>query len=167
MEASIHSRRQIIANLTLSTLAILLPFRADSALARNGHGGGDGNGNGGGRGGGNSSGGGSGKGGGADGGRGGNKGGNGGNAGGEEKGGGSRGVADGQSSGTQENAPSQGVNMTPGQATDRSLSVRHSNGIAEEIDSQGRYVMRDNRGRTIVNRPAAKSDVDRLRSLVD
>ncbi|WJH38002.1 hypothetical protein N7E02_00840 (plasmid) [Aliirhizobium terrae] len=160
MEAAIHSRRQIIASLTFSTLAILLPFQANSALARGGHGGGDGSG--GGRGGGN----GSGNGGGADG-RGDNRGGSGGNAGGKARGADPRGLAGGQSSGTQENGPAQGVNMTPGQATDRSLSVRHSNGMAEEIDSQGRYVMRDNRGRTIVNRSATQSDLDRLRSLTD
>jgi hypothetical protein len=164
MEAPILSRRQVIASLTFSTLAILLPFRADSALARNGHGGGDGNG--GGRGGGNGSGGNS-RGGGADGGRGENKGGHGGNSAGEAKGADSGDVAGGQSSGTQENAPAQGRNMIPGAASDRSLSVRHSNGIAEEIDSQGRYVMRDNRGRTIVNRSATQSDLDRLRSLTD
>jgi hypothetical protein len=142
-------------------LATLFPFHADSALARGGHGGGDGNG--GGRGGGK----GSGNVGGADGGRGGNRGGNGEKSTGEANGAGSRGLAGGQSSGTQENGPAQGVNMTPGRATDRSLSVRHSNGMAEEIDSQGRYVMRDNRGRTIVNRSATQSDLDRLRSLTD
>ncbi len=49
----------------------------------------------------------------------------------------------------------------------RGISVKHRSGIAEEVNNRGRYVMRDNRGRTIVNRAATSSDLDRLRSFID
>lgn len=45
------------------------------------------------------------------------------------------------------------------------VSVKHENGIAEEINGRGRYVMRDAQGRTIVNRPATGADIDRLNAL--
>ncbi|MBB4349832.1 hypothetical protein [Aliirhizobium cellulosilyticum] len=48
----------------------------------------------------------------------------------------------------------------------RGIRVRHGSGIAEEVNDRGRYVMRDRSGRTIVNRAATKSDLDRLRSLI-
>jgi len=48
----------------------------------------------------------------------------------------------------------------------RGIRVKHGSGIAEEVNDRGRYVMRDRSGRTIVNRAATKSDLDRLRSLI-
>ena len=45
------------------------------------------------------------------------------------------------------------------------LSLRHSNGFEEEIDA-GRYEMRDNRGRRIVNRVARIADYLRLQGLI-
>lgn len=47
----------------------------------------------------------------------------------------------------------------------RSLRLRHRNGFEEEIGA-GRYEMRDNRGRRIVNRAARASDYTRLRRLM-
>jgi hypothetical protein len=44
-----------------------------------------------------------------------------------------------------------------------SMEVRHWNGMSERI-KDGRYVMRDAKGRTIVNRTATVSDESRLRS---
>ena len=45
-----------------------------------------------------------------------------------------------------------------------SIGVRHGSGIEEEL-ANGRYVMRDNRGRTIINRAATAADRARIRSL--
>jgi hypothetical protein len=44
------------------------------------------------------------------------------------------------------------------------MRIRHKNGF-EEIVGGGRYEMKDNRGRTIVNRPATSKDVARLNRL--
>ena len=155
MEAAIFSRRQIVASLTFSAFAVVLPFRAGSALARNGHGRGGGDGDSGGRGGS----GGSAKGGDGDSGRGGNNQGRGNGAG---MAGNAKGSSDeaGRKVGSSADGPDS---MKAG----RALSVRHRNGIAEEVNSRGRYVMRDNRGRTIVDRKATKSDRDRLSSFFD
>lgn len=46
------------------------------------------------------------------------------------------------------------------------LRVRHAKGISEEIRN-GRYIMKDARGRTIVNRRATKDDQVRLLSFID
>ena len=46
----------------------------------------------------------------------------------------------------------------------KSLRVRHRNGF-EEVLKDGRYEMRDNRGRPIVNRTAGPADYARLRRL--
>jgi hypothetical protein len=155
MEAAIRSRRQMIASLTFSALVIALPFRAGSALARNGHGGGGGDGDSGGRGGH----GGAGRGGNGQGGRGGSS------QGGDGRGTGAKGHSN--TRGRQDGANAESPNAPGSTRADRGLSFRHRNGIAEEVDSRGRYVMRDNRGRTIVDRTATKSDRDRLRSFLD
>jgi hypothetical protein len=47
----------------------------------------------------------------------------------------------------------------------RSLRLRHRNGFEEEIGA-GRYEMRDNRGRRIVNRAVRASDYTRLLRLM-
>ncbi|WP_438752913.1 hypothetical protein [Pararhizobium sp. O133] len=44
------------------------------------------------------------------------------------------------------------------------MGIRHSDGISEQI-RKGRYIMKDNRGRTIVNRRATFADTIRLRFL--
>jgi hypothetical protein len=49
-------------------------------------------------------------------------------------------------------------------ADDSQIEVKHRSGIAEETRG-GRYIMRDRRGRTIINRAATTADKDRLRSL--
>jgi hypothetical protein len=46
------------------------------------------------------------------------------------------------------------------------LRIRHVEGISEEI-KDGRYIMKDSRGRTIVNRRATSVDQKRLLSLID
>ncbi|OAP36738.1 hypothetical protein AU381_19875 [Sinorhizobium glycinis] len=46
------------------------------------------------------------------------------------------------------------------------LRIRHVEGISEEI-KDGRYIMKDARGRTIVNRRATSADQKRLLSLID
>lgn len=159
MEIAIPSRRQIISGLTLALFSGLVPLGANSAIARNG---GEGRGNGGGRGGGN-----------------GNSGGNGGNSGrGGGPGGGNSGNGEGKGRGSSGNR-SRSSSFSAGTARTESrsqkdsvsvdngnISVRHGSGIAEEVNDRGRYVMRDRSGRTIVNRSATKSDMDRLRSFV-
>ncbi|NKK36272.1 hypothetical protein [Rhizobium leguminosarum] len=46
-------------------------------------------------------------------------------------------------------------------ASDGSIDVRHSNGITEVLQ-RGRYIMKDSKGRTIINRQATASDARRL-----
>jgi len=46
-----------------------------------------------------------------------------------------------------------------------SLEVHHPDGMSEKIQN-GRYVMKDARGRTIINRSANPSDQSRLRSFI-
>jgi hypothetical protein len=52
----------------------------------------------------------------------------------------------------------------PTRDASKSYHLRHRNGF-EEVLKDGRYQMRDNRGRTIVNRAAGPEDYVRLRSL--
>ncbi len=46
-----------------------------------------------------------------------------------------------------------------------SIDIRHKNGITETLRG-GRYIMRDSKGRTIVNRRATSSDSRRLTQLL-
>jgi hypothetical protein len=46
------------------------------------------------------------------------------------------------------------------------LRVRHRDGISEVIEG-ARYIMKDSRGRTIVNRRATSADRRRLLSFID
>lgn len=46
-------------------------------------------------------------------------------------------------------------------ASDGSIDVRHSNGITEVLQ-RGRYIMKDSKGRTIINRQATANDARRL-----
>lgn len=114
----------------------------------------DGNGNGGGGG----SGGGSGNGGSS-----GNSGGNG-NSGSNGNSGG-KGSNNGQSSGTGNAAKSQTDVNDAANSGRGALTVRHRDGISESVQ-RGRYVMKDAKGRTIVNRDATTADEQRLRSFL-
>ncbi len=152
MEIAIHSRRQMISGLALALFSGLVLLGANSAIARNG---GPGGANGEGRDGSN-------------------------RGGGSENSGRSSGAGGGNVGRDRANdgfgyrssdAPaetkakkSRSLNETV-RSDDRSIRVRHGSGIAEEVNDRGRYVMRDRSGRTIVNRTATKSDLDRLRSL--
>ncbi len=71
------------------------------------------------------------------------------------------------------NSPGKGQNKTrdePPDATSGTVDrnavyrVRHGNGFQESL-SKGRYVLQDNRGRTVVNRAAKSKDYARLRKL--
>lgn len=150
MEVAIRSRRQIISGLMLAFLPGVVSFDAKSAMARNGGQGGGNGGGGGGREGGGSS-------------------GNSGRSGGAEsrEGNGGRGNRDrsadtaAEARTTDSRSQKDAVNVD-----NRGIRVRHGSGIAEEVNDRGRYVMRDRSGRTIVNRAATKSDLDRLLSLI-
>ncbi len=148
MEVAIHSRRHIISGLMLALLSGLVPFGANSALARNGS---EGRGNGrGGR-------------------DGGGRNGNSGRGGGSDRGEGNGGQSNrGRSTdATAETRTTDSRSQKDSiDVDDRGIRVRHGSGIAEEVNDRGRYVMRDKSGRTIVNRAATKSDLDRLRSLI-
>ncbi|WEZ85394.1 hypothetical protein P6U16_25070 (plasmid) [Rhizobium sp. 32-5/1] len=90
------------------------------------------------------------------------KNGNNGNSGGNGNGGGNSNK--GGNSETPGNSNSQGAKdkgvTTKGSAT--ALSVRHNDGISEVVRN-GRYIMKDSKGRTIVNRRASLRDEIRLR----
>ena len=78
------------------------------------------------------------------------------------------GGGNGKGKGNAGGAPATGA-ATPAAAVARtgtlpSLRLRHSNGFVEEVEG-GRYEMRDNRGRQIVNRVARNSDYARLSRL--
>ena len=122
-----------------------IELEPQSALAKGG-------GSGGGRGGG---GGGGGRGGGNGGGRGGGNGGGNGGGGGNGKGGGNS--NSGRASGRATTSVEGGGSI---------LRVRHRDGISEVIEG-ARYIMKDSRGRTIVNRRATSADRKRLLSFID
>ncbi|WP_455274255.1 hypothetical protein [Rhizobium herbae] len=63
--------------------------------------------------------------------------------------------------GNSQGAKDQGSKGKTGSA---GLSVRHSDGISEVVRN-GRYIMKDSKGRTIVNRQATLADEIRLRFL--
>jgi hypothetical protein len=46
------------------------------------------------------------------------------------------------------------------------VEVRHRSGI-QEVLANGRYVMRDGRGRTIISRTATSADRARIQSMLD
>lgn len=147
-----------------------LASQAAFAKNENGNGGGNGNGNGGnGGGGGNGNGGGNGSGnGGGNGSGGGNGNGNGGGNGNGNSGGSGNSSGSSRSSsngaGSTNNAPStSGERAT--EDTDGSIDVRHTNGITETLRA-GRYIMKDSRGRTIINRRATSADSTRLTRLL-
>ena len=67
---------------------------------------------------------------------------------------------------TQSVKPSTDLRNVPAkvQSQPATYQVRHKNGFQETL-ARGRYVMQDNRGRTIVNRVAQPRDYARLREL--
>jgi hypothetical protein len=110
----------------------------------------------------------------------GNGGGNSGNAGGKggngENGGGNGGANAGGNSGNSAAGGNNGNNagrkggggnqFTPAESVainGPAMEVRHWNGMSERI-KDGRYVMKDAKGRTIINRTATTTDESRLRS---
>ncbi len=92
-------------------------------------------------------------------GNGGGNGGNGGNGGGNGNGKGGGGSSNSNSSG----ASGKGTTLRDFGSV---LRIRHVEGMIEEI-KDGRYIMKDARGRTIVNRRATSADQKRLLSLID
>lgn len=176
------SRRNFLTGCGASILAVatLTPLKLDvsgsfpslvgqAAFAKNenGNGGnGNGNGNGGGNGNGNAGGNGNGN---------GNSGGNGngnGNGGGNGNSGGN-GNGNSSSGGNRQSSTTGGVagNSSSSSVTrasedkDGSIDVRHTNGITETLRA-GRYIMKDSRGRTIINRRATSADSTRLTRLL-
>jgi hypothetical protein len=137
-------------------LPVLAVERAQAKDGNNGNGNGGGNGNGNGGGNGNSGG-------------NGNGGGNGNSNGGGNSN--SNGSGNGNSNGgsstgsTGSSSSSSGASVGSGTrataASDGSIDVRHSNGITEVLQ-RGRYIMKDSKGRTIINRQATASDARRL-----
>jgi hypothetical protein len=69
----------------------------------------------------------------------------------------------GSPSSSNNGASGQGGAATGGDAR---IGIRHDNGITETI-SHGRFVMRDSRGRTIVDREATSADYRRLSNRAD
>jgi hypothetical protein len=137
-------------------LPVLAVERAQAKDGNNGNGNGGGNGNGNGGGNGNSGGNGNG---------GGNGNSNGGgssnsssNGSGNGNGGSSTGST-GSSSSSSGSSVGSGTKATA--ASDGSIDVRHSNGITEVLQ-RGRYIMKDSKGRTIINRQATANDARRL-----
>lgn len=87
--------------------------------------------------------------------------GNGGNGGGN--GGGSGGGNAGGNSGG--NSKSNSSSRGNAKATGQDVGIRHEGGITEEI-ANGRYIMKDARGRTIINRRATANDRKRIDSFL-
>jgi hypothetical protein len=91
----------------------------------------------------------------------GNNGNGGGNGNGNGGGNGSQGGGKSETRGSSEGAKDHGA-TSKGSAV--GLSVRHGDGISEVVRN-GRYIMRDSKGRTIVNRRATLADEIRLQYL--
>jgi len=86
-----------------------------------------------------------------------------GNGGGKGNGGGNGNQGAGKSE-TRGNSQGAKGQSSQGKAGSAGLSVRHSDGISEVVRN-GRYIMKDSKGRTIVNRQATLADEIRLRFL--
>ncbi len=151
------SKRNFLKSVGTSVLAVatLAPLKVEitglfpsiasqAAFAKNENGNGKGNGGGNGKGGGNGNGGGS------------------GNGNSNSGGGNSRSGASG--SGSTGNTPA-GTGTRATEDAGGSIDIRHKNGITETLRG-GRYIMRDSKGRTIVNRRATSSDSRRLTQLL-
>ncbi len=87
----------------------------------------------------------------------------------EPEGGNGNGSGNGNGNGKGANGKSakQGQSDPDGStdANNTSMEVHHDDGMSEEIQN-GRYVMKDSRGRTIINRSATTADHLRLRSFL-
>ncbi len=161
------SKRNFLKSVGTSVLAVatLAPLKVEitgvfpsiasqAAFAKNENGNGKGNGNGGGNG--------KGSGNGDGGGNGGGNGNGGGSGNGNNGGGNSRSGTSG--SGSTGNTPA-GTGTRATEDAGSSIDIRHKNGITETLRG-GRYIMRDSKGRTIVNRRATSSDSRRLTQLL-
>jgi len=111
------------------------------ALAKNGN-------NGGGNGGGNS---------------GGNGGGNGNGGGGNNGNGGGNGNGNGNSNENRSGGNSKASRASEDDDGDGEAGIRHKGGITEQV-RKGRYIMKDARGRTIINRRATSADKQRMQT---
>ncbi|RVJ23247.1 hypothetical protein CN184_12270, partial [Sinorhizobium medicae] len=83
--------------------------------------------------------------------------------------GGGRGNGNGRGGGSGGNSNSgraSGKAATSVEGGGSILRVRHRDGISEVIEG-ARYIMKDSRGRTIVNRRATSADRRRLLSFID
>ncbi|RVG59517.1 hypothetical protein [Sinorhizobium meliloti] len=81
------------------------------------------------------------------------------------KGGGSGG-SNGKGGGNSNSGRASGRAATSVEGGGSILRVRHRDGISEVIEG-ARYIMKDSRGRTIVNRRATSADRRRLLSFID
>ena len=142
------SRRIFLCGLAASAFALATTVDGLAAGGGGGNGGGGGDGGGGNGGGGGNS--------------GGNAGGNG-NASGNANPGGNN-SQNGKAKGKSKTAVPSVESATNVSLATSKLRIRHKNGF-EEILSGGRYHMKDNQGRTIVDRPATKTDLARLQQL--
>ena len=86
------------------------------------------------------------------------------------KGGGNGKGSSGSAAGATPGSPgSNHVNPSTGdvvQASGNNIDVLHRNGMREGIKA-GRYIMKDGKGRTIIERRATGADVSRLRDMMD
>ena len=99
------------------------------------------------------------------GGNGGTGGGNGGGNGGGSGGGNGGGSSNGSDRSNSNNERSKNSNRGNAKANGQDVGVRHEGGITEEI-ANGRYIMKDARGRTIINRRATANDRKRIDSFL-
>ncbi|PII38289.1 hypothetical protein T190_22930, partial [Sinorhizobium meliloti CCBAU 01290] len=90
----------------------------------------------------------------------------GGNGGGGGNGNGRGGGSNGKGGGNSNSGRASGKAATSVEDGGAILRVRHRDGISEVIEG-ARYIMRDSRGRTIVNRRATSADRRRLLSFID
>lgn len=157
------SRRTLIACFGAAIFATAAT-PVDAAGNGNANGGGNGNGGSNGNGGGNGNGNG-----------GGNGNGNGGVNGNGNNGGSNNGKGPSNGKGVGPDSPGKGQTKTQDESVaphaapavvdrDAVYRVKHNNGFRETL-SKGRYVLQDNRGRTVVNRAARPNDYARLRKL--
>ncbi|WP_457584389.1 hypothetical protein [Ensifer canadensis] len=82
----------------------------------------------------------------------------------EETGGGRSGKANSSGGNARGNSTGAGGGAAAGSGAS-GVGVRHADGMSEVIDG-GRYIMKDARGRTIINRRATLADLKRIQSLI-
>lgn len=95
---------------------------------------------------------------------GGNGGGNGNGGGGNNGNGGGNGNGNGNSNETRSGGNSKASRANEDATDDGETGIRHKGGITEQV-RKGRYIMKDARGRTIINRRATSADKQRMETL--